>query len=166
MGVQVKPGSVMQVDEQPSPLVVLPSSHCSPGSMLPLPQLTSQARVVVVPVPERQAGSSVHVFEQPRLAASGKPVSRPSGPGQPEGTFFGSVPQSQPSFPSLMPLPQVACVHLLGVPVHVDPGSMRHFDEQPSPFVLLPSSHASLPSSLPLPHMTVSVHMPPVGGQV
>lgn len=31
-------GSVWQVAEQPSQFTVLPSSHCSPGSMIPLPQ--------------------------------------------------------------------------------------------------------------------------------
>jgi hypothetical protein len=33
------PPSTMQVAEQPSPDVLLPSSHCSPGSTVPLPQL-------------------------------------------------------------------------------------------------------------------------------
>jgi hypothetical protein len=33
-----QPGSVWQVDEQPSPDVVLPSSQVSPGSTTPLPQ--------------------------------------------------------------------------------------------------------------------------------
>src|SRR5262245_55933042 len=31
-------GSIRQADEQQSPLAVLPSSHCSPGSRVPFPQ--------------------------------------------------------------------------------------------------------------------------------
>ena len=34
---QLKPSSMPQLDEQPSPLAVLPSSHCSPLSTAPLP---------------------------------------------------------------------------------------------------------------------------------
>src|SRR5690348_1985537 len=41
--------SVMQLPEQPSPAVVLPSSHCSPGSSVPLPQVASTAHVIVQP---------------------------------------------------------------------------------------------------------------------
>src|SRR2546425_404408 len=37
-GVHAAPAaSYWQVDEQQSPSTVLPSSHCSPGSMMPLP---------------------------------------------------------------------------------------------------------------------------------
>ena len=64
-GLQVNPASTLQADEQPSPLTMLPSSQSSPVSTLALPQLVSQARVVTVPVPERQTGSCVQVFEQP-----------------------------------------------------------------------------------------------------
>src|SRR5689334_4717788 len=40
-GLIVEPGdcSTWHVDEQPSPLVGLPSSHCSPASRAPLPQI-------------------------------------------------------------------------------------------------------------------------------
>ena len=58
------------------------------------------------------------------------PLKRPFGPEQPAGTFAASVPQSQHSFPSFMPLPQVAWVHWLGLPpaggVQLEPGSRRH----------------------------------------
>src|SRR5690606_25762417 len=37
--------------EQPSPLVVLPSSHCSPGSTVPLPQRSSSSQVAEQPSP-------------------------------------------------------------------------------------------------------------------
>src|SRR6266568_9213808 len=36
-------GSASQVLEQPSPLVVLPSSHCSPASTTPLPHTGAQS---------------------------------------------------------------------------------------------------------------------------
>src|SRR5262245_52184822 len=32
------PQGIWHVEEQPSPFAVLPSSHCSPGSTMPLPQ--------------------------------------------------------------------------------------------------------------------------------
>ncbi len=37
-GVQLKPGSTKQVDEQPSPLKLFLSSHCYPGLGNPFPQ--------------------------------------------------------------------------------------------------------------------------------
>jgi hypothetical protein len=37
--VQLQPGSTRQVDEQPSPLFVLLSSHCFPSSTMPFPQM-------------------------------------------------------------------------------------------------------------------------------
>lgn len=40
--VQLQPGSIMQLEEQPSPLSVLPSSHCLPNSTLPSPQAGTQ----------------------------------------------------------------------------------------------------------------------------
>jgi hypothetical protein len=60
---QVNPLSIWQVDEQPSPLTRLPSSHASPGSTLPSPQAVVQAWVL--PLPSKQFGSFVQVFEQP-----------------------------------------------------------------------------------------------------
>src|SRR5215471_6417292 len=57
--------SVWQVDEQPSPFITLPSSHCSPGSTALLPQTAMQ--------PD---GSSVEQSaEQPRPAGFLKPNS-------------------------------------------------------------------------------------------
>jgi hypothetical protein len=40
---QVHPGSTPQLAEHPSPLVVLPSSHCLPSSTLPSPQMRMHA---------------------------------------------------------------------------------------------------------------------------
>jgi len=42
--VQLQPGSIWQVDEQPSPLWMFLSSHCSPGSSTPLPQSLELSR--------------------------------------------------------------------------------------------------------------------------
>ena len=56
----------------------------------------------------RQIGSLVQVFEQPVPS----PLKRPLGPVQPRGNVVGSVPQSQASPASLMPLPQMAVVHI------------------------------------------------------
>src|SRR5687768_7186928 len=100
----MKPASSVHVGEQPSPAAWLPSSQASVPSTLPFPQVMAHA--CVAPVALRQLGSFVHVFEQP-LAS---PKNRPFGPLQPVGYVALSVPQSQPSFPSLMPLPQIAAV--------------------------------------------------------
>src|SRR5262245_41961762 len=75
----MKPASIWQPEEQPSPELLLPSSQISPGSMLPLPQLVAHA--CVAPVALRQAGSLVHVFVQPVAS----PKNTPFGPLQPVG---------------------------------------------------------------------------------
>src|SRR5262249_57965324 len=46
----VPAGSILQVDEQQSPLSVLPSSHCSVGSRTPLPQIGA---ILPMSVPKR-----------------------------------------------------------------------------------------------------------------
>src|SRR5262245_44236058 len=151
---QVKPPSMVQVGEQPSPGSRLPSSQASPISTLPLPQVTAQAWVT--PADVRQTGSLVQVFEQPVASPKNRPFgplqSAPPGP-CPAG--YGAalfVPQSQPSVPSLLPLPQIAAVQTLGLAVvQVAPGSIEQVDEQPSPSALLPSSHASPPFFMPSP---------------
>src|SRR6478736_375677 len=56
--VQVKPASTVHVSEQPSPLVVLPSSHASCGNFRPSPHTAEH-------VPPEHCGSSVQVGEQP-----------------------------------------------------------------------------------------------------
>src|SRR4051794_35797530 len=76
-GEHMKPLSLLQSFEQPSPLFRLPSSQSSPASMLPLPQLVLQACVLplagaVVPVP-RQIGSFVQVFEHPVPSPTKRP---------------------------------------------------------------------------------------------
>src|ERR1041384_1372150 len=58
----VKPDSMVQVDEQPSPDRLLPSSHCSPPSKMPSPHLPVHSPGVP---PDGQAGSGTHVAEQP-----------------------------------------------------------------------------------------------------
>src|SRR5580765_5885677 len=151
---QVNPPSTLQSGPHPSLGSRFPSSHSSPLSTLPLPQVTAQAWVA--PAAVRQDGSLVQVFEQPVAS----PKKRPFGPLQsaPPGPWpagYGAalfVPQSQPSVPSFLPLPQIDAVQTLGVPVlQVAPGSIEQVDEQPSPSALLPSSHASPPFFMPSP---------------
>ena len=152
-GMQVNPDSFLHVDEQPSPSTALPSSQSSPVSMLPFPQLVEQA--CVLPEALRQVGSLVQVLEQPVPS----PLKRPFGPVQPVGSFVGSVPQSQASPASFTPLPQMAVVHApaIGAPVlvvgQVEAGSTWQVLEQPSPLVVLLSSHFSLPSMTPSPQI-------------
>ena len=56
--VQFQPVSIVHVELQPSPEVLLPSSHCSPGKTSPSPHTAVQ-------VPPEHFGSMVHVGEQP-----------------------------------------------------------------------------------------------------
>ena len=53
----------------------------------------------------------------------------------------------------MLPLPHTPaiCLHLLGCPMQLKPGSTRQSIEQPSPLAMLPSSHCSCASIFPLP---------------
>ena len=141
----MKPASSAHVSEQPSPEMLLRSSHASPGSTRPSPQTAAHA--CVTPAAERQPGSGVHVLEQPVPS----PKNVPFGPLQRAGKAVSLVPQSQASRPSITPLPHTAWEQTLGAPVHVAPGSTLQMLEQPSPAVVLPSSHCSPPTSMPSP---------------
>ena len=160
---QLNPASIWQVDEQPSPLTALPSSQVSPVSMLPFPQLVEQA--CVLPAELRQVGSLVQVLEQPVPS----PLKRPFGPVHPTGNVVGLVPQSQASPDSFTPLPQMAVVHFPGAGAPAsssdrsEAGSTWQVLEQPSPLVVLPSSHVSLPSMTPSPQ--IGMHGFPGTGQ-
>ena len=96
----------------------------------------------------RQLGSLVQVFEQPVAS----PKNRPFGPLQPVGHGpVMLVPQSQPSLPSFMPLPQMEALQTLGMPVQLAPGSIWQVGEQPSSLTMFPSSHCSIPMIMPSP---------------
>src|SRR5512138_3910096 len=77
--VHVKPGSILQVDEHPSPSFLLPSSHSSLGNLRPSPHTAVHA-------PPAHVGSIVHVGEHPSY-----------------GIWLRS---SHCSWPSMMPSPQ------------------------------------------------------------
>src|SRR5688572_13530765 len=94
---QLKPFSLVQLDEQPSPSAVLPSSHSS-LMIRPSPQSDVQDSPA-------QSGSVRHSDEQPSNGAS--------------------LPSSQLSAPSTTPLPHSASVHTLGSPSHFFPSSTR-----------------------------------------
>src|SRR6185436_1510620 len=142
-GVQVKPASCLHLSSQPSPFARLPSSQSSPVSMLPLPQLVSQARVVA---PSRHFGSLTQVLEQP-LAS---PMNRPLHLSEPAT----QSPSSHDSPASTILLPHTAALHLLGGVLlsQLAPGSTTHVGEQPSSAVVFMSSHCSPPMILPSPH--------------
>jgi hypothetical protein len=118
---------------------------------LPFPQVAAQACVVPAPFVPRQIGSTVQVFEQPLPS----PLKRPFGPVQPVGSFVGSVPQSQASPVSSMPLPHTDFLQTLGAPVQLQPGSTWQVDEQPSLLSVFPSSHGLPNWTLPSPHIGV-----------
>src|SRR4051794_22035165 len=110
-----KPGSFVQLDEQPSPSLVLPSSH---SSLMSRPSPHSEVQPSAA-----QVGSVWQVDEQPS-----------------KGT---ALPSSQLSAPSFLPSPQTVAVQALGCPSHLKPTSNLHVSEQPSPATWLPSSHCS-----------------------
>src|SRR3990172_10180050 len=63
-------GSFLQVEEQPSPLVVLPSSHCSPVSTVPLPQVAGGGSVKFVwAVAPEDSPVALSVNARPRSAS-------------------------------------------------------------------------------------------------
>jgi len=81
--VHAYPASIWQIEEQPSPLMALPSSHCSLATAKPSPH------VVLQPPPAAgQFGSAAHRGVQP----------------SPKSLFWGI--ESQPSEPLTMPSPQ------------------------------------------------------------
>ena len=57
------------------------------------------------------------------------------------------LPSSQASMPSMAPLPQMR-LQLLGVPAHSKPASIWQALEQPSPLLVLVSSHCSSVASM------------------
>src|SRR5512142_1945533 len=101
--VHVKPASILQSEEHPSPLTALPSSHCSPPSTSPSPHLVAHP-----PPPGGQLGSAMQVGVQP----------------SPRSLFF--VAGSHPSAPSTLPSPQTVLRQL--VSSHTQPGFTEQFE--------------------------------------
>ena len=127
----LKPCSTLQSGEQPSPSMLLPSSHSSPSTM-PSPHVEVQA---LVPLHD---GSFWQSDEQPS-----------------NGML---LPSSQPSAPSILLSPHVVCVHVLGLPSHFQPISILQPSEQPSPLTRLPSSHCSGKTARPSPQRATGRH--------
>src|SRR5262245_45572005 len=94
---------------QQSPLVRLPSSHCSLPATMPSLQNVAQMLGAV----------PVHV----------QPLSTTQTPLQPSPA--AEFPSSQPSVPARTPSPHVVA-QALGMPVQVQPASTSHALEQPS----------------------------------
>ena len=134
--VQSQLGSRWQSAEQPSPEVVLPSSHSSSGSLRPSPHGEVQ------PMVPWHTGSDRQSAVQPS-----PPITLPS---------------SQDSLPSLIASPQTVGWHSVFGVGQANPGSTRQMSLQPSPGVMLPSSQVSRPRSMPSPH-TGRQRAPPAG---
>src|SRR5579883_3200987 len=148
---------------QPSPGVPLraPSSHCSPASRMPLPQvgsvqLASQPSLFTwLPSSHCSPGSTMPLPQRVTVQL----LSQPSP--------FTWLPSSHCSPGSTTPLPQAGSVQLASQPSpftwlpssHCSPGSRMPLPQpvnvqllsQPSPFAWLPSSHCSPGSRMPLP---------------
>jgi hypothetical protein len=119
--VQVKPDSITQALEQPSPLFVLPSSQVSAEAALNTP--SPHTRAV-------QSTSQVAVGKEPIGAGS-----------HPSPGFNTPLPQFAPE----QELGEPSTV------VQVKPDSTTQISEQPSPLIALPSSQASVRALLRFP---------------
>src|SRR5690625_7519171 len=84
---QVQPGSTRQVCEQPSPLTLFPSSHCSSPATIPSPQCSAKHCAAL----QSQPSSSLQLLEHP----SPLPL----------------LPSSISSLPALMYSPRCAATH-------------------------------------------------------
>src|SRR3954471_15320199 len=142
-------GSLRQKGEQPSPVSLLPSSHSSEPSLVPLPQVV-----------RAQAWPGVrHCQPSHSVGPAGSSTHSEL---QPSPLFM--LPSSHCSGPTLMPSPQR--VGRQAAPDgQVQPVSTAQTAEQPSPAVLLPSSQVSPPVTLRSPHTTVETHGDPGVGQ-
>src|SRR5438067_1237764 len=122
-------------DEQPSPPLMLSSSHASFARTKPSPH-TAWHDVGAVATSHTNPVSSAHVDEQAstllRLASS-----------------HCSLPCTMPSPQRWHTLVDAGAPPVAGA--HVHPSSTAHADEQPSPSSTLPSSHASGAATTPSP---------------
>src|SRR5262245_44730468 len=123
---------MVHVAEQPSQLVVLPSSHCSVPHTTPSPQPVTSVQAFLQP-------SQLFVLPSSHYPR-GLPVPLPKSRwrwqvhSQPPG-LGGS--HCSPQAVSTIPSPQRS------------PVSTMHVAEQPSQLVVLPSSHCSVPHTTP-----------------
>jgi hypothetical protein len=154
-----------QMEEHPSPLERFPSSHSSVPVLAPSPHLALQ----MLGFPEQdQPCSTRHRSEQPSngLLLESSHCSVPAGMPSPQVVEqrLGTPEHCQPAstvqmlHPSnetalasshcsrgtVMPSPQ-ATEQRLGVFLHIHPCSTTQAEEHPSPLIVLPSSHVSLP---------------------
>ena len=135
---QSHPGSIMQSALQPSPEVVLPSSHSSSSSLRPSPHGEAQPEVPT------QTGSARQSALQP---------SPPK-----------TLPSSHDSSPSRTPSPQTVGWQATPGVGQAEPGSTRHASLQPSPGMSLPSSQVSPPITMPSPQ--IGMQRAPIAGQI
>src|SRR5215217_436925 len=147
------PASIVQVAEQPSLAVVLPSSQASEEALMPSPHVTAQTDgLPVQPWP----GSIAQVAAQPSPLAV-LPSSH-------------SSPLSSIALPHTLAVTQTS-VFGLQVPLSQTPEALqgwpfahRQRGEQASPLVVLPSSHVSPALMTPLPQVLKQTL--PGGGQL
>ncbi len=123
--------------------MVLPSSHVSLPATLVSPQLVLQTWLEVAVPPEQvYPHSNLHEAEQPSPAAV-----------FPSSQKFAVL----ASFPTVLPSPHLS-VHTDSEQVslvHPHPDSTRQLALHPSPLMVLPSSHLSLPASLESPQLVL-----------
>jgi hypothetical protein len=120
---QVKPASTVHVLEHPSPLIVLQLSHVSAPKIIQSPQ-----------IPEHTLGPVALPQQHYQLAFIPKQFAA-------HAAFENAL--SQTSFPTTKPSPQLG-VHCIGIGIgHVQPASLTHVEEHPSPEAVFPSSQFS-----------------------
>src|SRR5215468_1314323 len=139
---QRKPDSIMQVDEQPSQSLVLPSSHCSAPHTTPSPQPVTSVQLLlhvsqslVLPSSHCSPGSTL---PSPQNGMCWHWASHWPATG-------GS--HCSPQAMLMIPSPQRS------------PLSVVQVTEQPSQLVVLPSSHSSAPHTTPSPQPVTSVQV-------
>src|SRR6188768_1351923 len=96
----------------------------------------------------------------PQLEVHGLPVSQTGSARQSveQPSSATVLPSSQLSAPSCFLSPQVVAEHLLGLPSHLKPCSMRQWLLQPSPDMMFMSSQPSFGSTTPSPHVYTRMH--------
>ena len=140
---QMKPASILQAVLQPSPETLLPSSHVSEPTRRPSPQISAHVLLEVsVPPVHAYPGSIAQALLHPSpdsVLPSSQPSKRLTRKPSPQLTEQMSSPPA--------PLPNCAELE------QRQPSSTAHSASQPSPPIVLLSSHVSLDVRMPLPQM-------------
>jgi hypothetical protein len=143
----------------------MPSSHSSPASTTPFPQVGghSSPPSQVAPASTAEAGFSIGLQDLPGTGQYQPGSIRWQSAEQPSPSL--TLWSSQVSSEVTIPSPQKETFTQYLPPVHSQFASTWQMLLQPSPIAVLPSSHSSPGSSSPSPQMTHLPYGGPGGGQ-